>query len=128
PVISDIARQVVEEQFDSEWRYTVTGEDGTVVSNGTTRRRPDAKTKRRVQARAPTCVFPGCRMPAVDCDLDHHRPWARRGRTREHNLGPFCRHHHVIRHRGWDVVQTHPGTYQLTSPLGHVYTSRPRAP
>jgi hypothetical protein len=25
-------------------------------------------------------------------------------------------------------VQTEPGSYQLTSPLGHTYTSQPRGP
>lgn len=67
-------------------------------------------------------------MPATDCDLDHNHARADGGPTSDHNLGPFCRHHHVIKHRGWTVIQTSPGIYQLTSPLGHTYTSQPRAP
>lgn len=127
PVIADISRQVVDEQHEAEWRYTITDESG-VVSSGTTRRRPRAGLKRLVQAKAPVCVFPGCRVPSLDCDLDHNQPWTEHGPTIEENLGPLCRHHHVIRHHGWTVVQTDPGSYQLTSPLGHTYTSRPRAP
>jgi len=127
PVIADITRQVVDEQHKAEWRYTVTDEDG-VVSSGTTRRRPRAGLKRLVQTKAPVCVFPGCRVPSLDCDLDHNQPWTARGPTIEENLGPLCRHHHVIRHHGWTIVQTEPGSYQLTSPLGHNYTSQPRAP
>ena len=127
PVIADISRQVVDEQHEAEWRYTITDESG-VVSSGTTRRRPRAGLKRLVQAKAPVCVFPGCRVPSLDCDLDHNQPWTEHGPTIEENLGPLCRHHHVIRHHGWTVVQTDPGSYQLTSPLGHTYTSQPRAP
>ncbi|MGH8873239.1 MAG: DUF222 domain-containing protein, partial [Acidimicrobiia bacterium] len=128
PVISDIARQVVTEQDTSEWRYTITDQQGAVIGNGTTRRRPTTVQRRAIQARARTCVFPGCRMPAIDCDLDHNRPWADGGTTAENNLGPFCRHHHVIKHHGWTITQTDPGTYQLTSPLGHTYSSGQEPP
>jgi hypothetical protein len=127
PVIADITRQVVDEQHEAEWRYTITDQNG-VVSSGTTRRRPGAGLKRLAQAKAPVCVFPGCRIPSLDCDLDHNQPWTDHGPTTEENLGPLCRHHHVIRHHGWTIIQTQPGSYQLTSPLGHTYTSQPRAP
>jgi len=128
PVVSDIARQVVEEQSESEWRYTITGENGTVISNGTTRRRPRPGLKRQVQAKTPVCVFPGCRIPSLDCDLDHNQPWAENGPTSGDNLAPLCRHHHVIRHHGWTITRTQPGSYQLTSPLDHTYSTQPRAP
>jgi hypothetical protein len=128
PVISEIARQVVDEQFGSEWRYTVTDDNGVVVSNGMIRRRPGAGLKRQVQSQTPVCVFPGCRIPSQHCDLDHNQPWAEDGPTSEDNLAPLCRHHHVIRHHRWRIHQLEPGSYQLTSPLGHSYTSQPRAP
>jgi hypothetical protein len=128
PVISDVARRVVEEQVESEWRYTVRDENGTVISNGTTRRRPTAAQRRQVQAHAPTCVFPGCRISSTQTDLDHNRPWSADGQTETENLGPLCRHHHVIRHHGWTIHQIDPGVYRLTSPLGHTYTTQPRAP
>jgi hypothetical protein len=128
PVIADIARQVVDEQFQSEWRYTITDDNGVVVSNGTTRRRPAAGQRRTVQSQTPVCVFPGCRIPSLDCDLDHNQPWAQGGQTTEDNLAPLCRHHHVIRHHGWTIHQLDPGLYRLTSPLGHNYTTQPRAP
>jgi hypothetical protein len=128
PVISDIARQVVDEQSESEWRYTVTDQNGAVVSNGTTRRRPTISQRRLVQAQTPVCVFPGCRIPSLDCDLDHNQPWAENGPTSGDNLAPLCRHHHVIRHHGWTIHQLQPGSYQLTSPLDHNYSTQPRGP
>jgi hypothetical protein len=128
PVIADIARQVAEEQPDSEWRYTITDHQGQVVHNGTTRRRPTADQARQVEARNPTCVFPGCRNPASECDLDHNQAWSEGGPTEVENLAPLCRHDHVIRHRGWMIRQIRPGAYQWISPLGHKYTVGPGPP
>jgi hypothetical protein len=128
PVIADVARQVTEVQSGAEWRVTVTGEDGEPIHVGTTRRRPTAEQRRQVQARNPRCVFPGCRMPAVDCDIDHNHAWAEGGPTAPRNLAPLCRHDHGVKHRGWDIRQIRPGTYVLTSPLGHTYTVGPDPP
>lgn len=128
PVIADIARQVTEEQPDSEWRYTVTDTEGQVVHNGITRRRPTAVQAREVEAENPTCVFPGCRNPASECDIDHNQAWSEGGPTELDNLAPLCRHDHVIRHRGWTIKQIRPGAYQWISPLGHKYTVGPAPP
>jgi hypothetical protein len=75
PVIADIARQIAERQHGSEWRWTLTDPDtGLPVDSGITRRRPSVGLRRSVETRNPTCVFPGCRMPSTDCDLDHRIP------------------------------------------------------
>ena len=75
PVIADIARQVTEHQTHSQWTYTITDpHTGMLIDAGTTRRRPTAAQRRYVQARDRVCVFPGCRMPATDCDMDHIDP------------------------------------------------------
>jgi hypothetical protein len=80
PVISDIARQIVDRQADGEWRVTVTDPDtGAVLADGTTSRRPTAAQRRYLQARQTTCSNPRCRMPAHRSDIDHNRPWARGG-------------------------------------------------
>jgi hypothetical protein len=129
PVIADIAREVAETQTESEWRITVTDPDtGSVIHNGSTRRRPTAGQRREVEARNPTCVFPGCRMPATECDIDHHLAREHGGPTQPWNLGPLCRHDHVGKHRGWKLEQIAPGVYQWTSPLGHTYTIGPDPP
>ena len=130
PVIADIARQVAENQPQAEWRWTLTHPDtGLVVDNGTTRRRPTSRQRRHVQARNRNCVFPGCRMPAVDCDLDHGRPWAHGGPTKTSNLAPLCRHNHNTKHRcGWTYHQLPNGDYLWTSRLGHTYTTSGHPP
>jgi hypothetical protein len=125
PVIADIARQVAENQPQAEWRWTLTDPDsGQVIDNGTTRRRPTSRQRRHVEARHRSCVFPGCRMPAIDCDLDHGRPWAHGGPTKTSNLAPLCRYNHNTKHRcGWTYRQLPDGDYLWTSRLGHTYTT-----
>jgi hypothetical protein len=125
PVIADIARQVAENQPRSEWRWTLTHPDsGQTIDNGITRRRPTSRQRRHVEARQRSCVFPGCRMPAVDCDLDHGRPWAQGGQTKTTNLAPLCRYNHNTKHRcGWTYRQLPNGDYLWTSRLGHTYTT-----
>jgi len=117
PVLADIARHIVDEQPESEWRIIPVDEDGQPVGVATTRRRPTTAQRRQVEARNPTCVFPGCRMPAQDCDLNHEIPWAESHRTTIRELGPLCRHDHNNHHRHrWKLKQIRPGHYQWTSP------------
>jgi Domain of unknown function (DUF222) len=125
-VLADVARQIVDEASDSEWRIIPIDENGQPVGVVTTRRRPTTAQKRIVETRNPTCVFPGCRMPATECDLNHEIPWAQSHRTTARHLGPLCRHDHINHHRHrWKLKQIRPGQYQWTSPLGHTYTTRP---
>jgi hypothetical protein len=130
PVIADIARQVTERQHGSEWRWTLTDPDtGLPVDSGITRRRPSVGQRRQVQTNNPTCVFPGCRMPAVSCDLDHRIPWAEGGPTRVDHLVPLCRHDHRIRHQtGWQHQPLPGGDHHWTSPLGHQYATSGQPP
>ena len=120
PLIADVTRKVVADQSASEHRVTVT-DRGEVVWTGTTRRRPSAEQKRVVEAENPTCVFPGCRMPAAECDIDHRDPYSEGGATEPENLAPACRHDHIRKHNGWRVVRLGSGRYRWTSPLGHTY-------
>jgi hypothetical protein len=130
PVIADIARHVTNHQHDAQWRFTVTDPDtGQPLHTGTTRRRPTAQQHRNVTARYRTCVFPGCRMPAIDCDLDHRTRHTDGGPTCDHNLGPLCRHHHTIRHRaGWTYQRLANGDHVFTTLLGPHYTTSGKPP
>jgi len=86
-VITDIARQVAATQPKAERRYAVTN-NGQVVHVGTTRKRPTTTISRHVQTHQPVCSFPGCRVPAQDCDHDHLTPRSEGGQTTTTNLGP----------------------------------------
>jgi len=124
PVVSDIARQVAEEQQEkSGWNAVVsdpeTGEPLHVVS---VRRRPTTRQQKMIRALHPVCVFPGCRMPAVDCDLDHCVDYAFGGPTTVGNHAPLCRHHHLSKHRdGWRYAKTGRVGVDWVSPFGHTY-------
>jgi len=124
PVVSDIARQVAEEQQEkSEWNAVVsdpeTGEPLHVVS---VRRRPTTRQQKMIRALHPVCVFPGCRMPAVDCDLDHCVDYAFGGPTTVGNHAPLCRHHHLSKHQdGWRYAKTGRVAVEWVSPFGHTY-------
>ena len=129
PVIADVARQIVDEASDAEWRIIPVDENGHPVGVVTTKRRPTTTQKRIVEVRNPTCVYPGCRFDSAQCELNHETPWAQTHRTTIPELGPLCRHHHNNHHhRGWKLKQTKPGNYQWTSPLGHTSTTGPDPP
>ncbi len=130
PVIADIARQVVKNQQNTEWRWTLVDPDtGMPIDGGITRRRPTTAQRRRVQTRHRTCVHPGCRMPATACDIDHRIPWSESHITKTDDLAPLCRHHHTIRHRhGWTYRPLPSGDFEFTTPLGHTYTTSGRSP
>jgi hypothetical protein len=79
-----------------------------------------------VRARNRTCTFPGCRRPAVKCDLDHTVPWQQGGRTCSCNLAPICRQHHRTKQSpGWTLTQPKPGVLVWTAPHGRSYTVKP---
>jgi hypothetical protein len=129
PVIADIARQVADAARGDEWRFVVTDSERRTLRTGLIRRRPTAAARRMVETAYPTCVFPGCRVPAAQCDLDHTTPWVESGRTSVDGLAPGCRHDHVLRHRaGWRYCRTDDGDHEWTSPLGHMYVTRGRSP
>ncbi|MCP3995017.1 MAG: DUF222 domain-containing protein [bacterium] len=130
PVLADVARQIAENQEHVHRRWTEVDPDtGQPIDGGTTRRRPTASQRRKAEMLHPTCIHPGCRMPSTDCDIDHRQPWAEYRITCTADLGPMCRHHHVIRHRfGWTYQPTVGGDFQFNSPFGHRYTTSGREP
>lgn len=122
PVIADIARSAVHQ--DDEWRYTVTNDVGGVIATGVTTRRPTTAMRRHLESVYRRCVFPGCRVPARRCDLDHTIAWADGGATTTCNLTPLCRHHHTLKHTSrWTYRRLDDGTHLWTSPHGRTYTS-----
>ncbi|HSJ27117.1 MAG TPA: DUF222 domain-containing protein [Acidimicrobiia bacterium] len=129
PVVTDITRQVLD-TGDGSWEWTVTHPDTQrALADGHTRRRHTTSQARRVRARHETCVAPGCRMPAVDCDLDHTTPYAESGITDGADSAPLCRHDHGVRHRsGWAYRHLDDGDILWTSPTGTRYTASGRDP
>jgi hypothetical protein len=84
------------------------------------------------------CLFPGCRVDARSCDLDHINPYldpdngGPPGQTRPANLACLCRRHHRLKtFTDWDYKLEPDGSYTWVSPRGQTFTTHPlsrRAP
>jgi hypothetical protein len=59
--------------------------------------------RRAVEVRDRYCTYPGCRVPAEDCDVDHVIPYADGGPTTQENGRLRCPRHHPgrRRHQPW---------------------------
>ena len=80
--------------------------------------------RRHSQVKHRTCLFPGCRRPAAECDLDHRHERSRGGPTSDANLGPGCRHDHRLKTTGgWRLIKRDE-TYVWISPLGRKHVIR----
>ncbi|MEZ0448291.1 HNH endonuclease signature motif containing protein [Cellulomonas sp. ICMP 17802] len=129
PIPASMARELAQ---DGTWRRVLTDPAGQVCEVGSVAYRPGADLTRLVQARDQTCTFPGCRQPAVRCDLDHREPYdhGRPGdvQTCEANLHCLCRHHHQAKTEGrWKVTYDRAtGESTWTSPLGITHVRRPQ--
>jgi hypothetical protein len=127
PMIAELAREVA--TASKGWKLAVTDGSGQPLWSGRARRRPGNHLRHLVEARDPVCVFPGCRMPATQSDLDHREPWSEGGPTSEENLVPLCRHDHRLKHDGgWTLGVDESGRWIWTSPLGHRYSNLPEPP
>ncbi len=127
PIPAAVARDLA---AGGTWRRILTDPaSGRPVDYGTTRYRPPAHLAGLVITRDQTCQFPGCRVPAHRCDLDHaiaHHPDTETGPTSDTNLGPKCRRHHQVKQApGWSVTQHPDGCTTWTTPSGHNYHSQP---
>ncbi|HXL90015.1 MAG TPA: DUF222 domain-containing protein [Streptosporangiaceae bacterium] len=89
-------------------------------------RLPSRRLRHLIRARNPRCTAPGCGLPAIRCEQDHTLAWEDSGITCECNLGPLCKHHHIIKHLNrWLLEQSQPGTFTWHTPAGRTYTTRP---
>lgn len=88
--------------------------------------RPPAAMRRQIEQRDERCVFPSCRRPAKQCDLDHTIPYHRGGDTCSCNLTALCRHHHRTKQQpGWRLIQVWPGVLLWVTPAGQWYLTGP---
>ncbi|PCE15979.1 hypothetical protein AUC47_10735 [Microbacterium sp. SZ1] len=126
PVDAETARVLAGEA--SGWNRVLTDP----VSGGmlaVDRYRPSRHLRRHLRARDQRCRFPGCRIVARRCDLDHNHDAATGGATCDTNLAHFCRRHHVLKHHSpWHVEQLSDGVLRWTSPTGRTYLDTPPAP
>ena len=91
--------------------------------------RRTASMARFLKARDRHCRFPGCRRPAIRCELDHTFDFALGGPTDIRNLCHLCQRHHSMKQfTSWGVRQLGGGVLEWTSPTGRIYIDHPPAP
>ncbi|PPG28089.1 HNH endonuclease signature motif containing protein [Pseudoclavibacter sp. RFBB5] len=87
---------------------------------------PTAAMRRFLAARDVHCRFPGCRLPARACQIDHTQEWQHGGKTCLGNLEHLCVFHHVMRHATpWSVDQLEGGVLEWKTPGGTVLADKP---
>ncbi|MDD7962977.1 HNH endonuclease signature motif containing protein [Microbacterium thalli] len=83
---------------------------------------PTAAMRRLLRARDRHCRFPGCRQPAIRCEIDHTHAASDGGPTCVGNLAHLCKRHHDVKHHTrWRVKQLAGGVLVWTSPTGRIY-------
>jgi hypothetical protein len=129
PIPAQLARELAQ---DGSWRRLLTDPaTGLVRETGTAVYKPGADLTRTVIARDVTCTFPGCRAPAIRCDLDHIVPFTSdrpaHEQTCESNLHALCRHHHQAKTKKRWKVRRDPdtGVTSWTSEHGITYYRDP---
>jgi len=118
---------------EADWRPVLTDPaTGEVIARGARTYRPSAAVAAWIVDRDVTCTFPGCRVPAARCDLDHIEPFdhddpGSGGPTTADNLQALCRHHHRLKTTGsWSPRRDgSTGSTLWTSPTGHSYVRAP---
>jgi len=94
----------------------------TGVTVATDSYRVPSGMRRFLQARDQHCRFPGCRVAAIRCEVDHTHDHALGGRTELSNLAHLCQRHHSMKQfTAWRVRQLSGGVLEWTSPLGRTY-------
>jgi hypothetical protein len=94
----------------------------TGVTVATDSYRVPSGMRRFLQARDQHCRFPGCRVAAIRCEVDHTHDHALGGKTELSNLAHLCQRHHSMKQfTAWRVRQLKGGVLEWTSPLGRTY-------
>ena len=98
----------------------------TAVTLAVDRYEPTPAQRRFVQIRDQHCRWPGCRMPARRCQVDHNHEHHEGGRTSLDNLGCFCVRHHTMKtETEWTVRQLDNGRLEFSSPSGRTSRNDP---
>lgn len=85
-----------------------------------------AALNRWLRARDQHCRTLGCRIPAINCEVDHNDDYAKGGKTEHGNLCHLCQRHHSMKQfTAWRIRQLDGGILQFTSPTGRIYTDHP---
>ncbi|GAB2703659.1 hypothetical protein BKA24_001500 [Microbacterium marinum] len=119
PIDAETARQLA--AGNPIWERLITHPVTGAVLEVDSYRVPTAM-RRYLQGRDQHCRFPGCRLAAIRCEVDHTLDAALGGPTKTSNLAHLCQRHHSMKQfTAWRVRQLKGGVLEWTSPLGRTY-------
>ncbi|MDQ4214365.1 HNH endonuclease signature motif containing protein [Microbacterium sp. ASV81] len=127
PIHPDIARELA--TTAGQWERLFQDPRGMLSHTDTYA--PTGRMRRHLRARDRHCRFPGCRMPAKLCEIDHTFDHAKGGPTEIGNLSCLCAGHHALKHPDlddrwrWTARQKPGGVIVWTSPTGRIYCDAP---
>jgi hypothetical protein len=91
--------------------------NGEILFCGRQRRTFNRAQRRAMIARdGDHCVWPGCTVPADECDAHHLDPYANGGPTDIDNGAHTCKSHHWYLHEGHWTLWRHHSTWHVTPP------------
>jgi len=99
-------------------------ENGNVLDVGRKTRKISTSMRRALDARDPTCIWPGCHSRYVQAHHIHF--WAEGGETKLTNLCNLCHyHHHLVHDGGYRIEMLADGSFRFTHPRGWVIPEVP---
>ncbi|MBV8195036.1 MAG: DUF222 domain-containing protein [Candidatus Dormibacteraeota bacterium] len=92
---------------------------GSTLDLHRTRRAISGRLRRALQLRDGSCRYPGCRVPAIDCDGHHIVAWIDGGKTTLRNAISLCAFHHQRHHEGaFKIVGRDADRVEFQTPTG----------
>jgi hypothetical protein len=99
-------------------RRVVIQSPGIITDIGRRQRLFTGPMRHAILSLVPHCGFPGCTVPARNCEVDHRHRWRHGGLTEPHNGAPLCDRHQKLKERGFTDRQNPDGTWTWHRPDG----------
>jgi hypothetical protein len=99
-------------------RRVVIQSPGIITNIGRRQRLFTGPMRNAILSLVPHCGFPGCTVPARNCDVDHRHRWRHGGTTTPDNGAPLCDRHQKLKERGFTDHQQPDGTWTWHRPDG----------
>ena len=99
-------------------RRVVIQSPGIITNIGRRQRLFTGPLRHAILSLVPHCGFPGCTVPARNCEVDHRHRWRHGGHTEPENGSPLCDRHQKLKERGFTDRQNPDGTWTWHRPDG----------
>ncbi|MDY5840364.1 MAG: HNH endonuclease signature motif containing protein [Corynebacterium camporealensis] len=97
--------ELIERAFLDQGLVTLIGREDGPVDLYRFQRFANEKQRAMLMAEFPHCAWPGCRVPASQCQFHHLKSWDGGGETNISNLIPLCPHHNGANEDDVDIPQ-----------------------